>query len=636
MSIKSTKPTFSYSESNELFADYWKKVNGNNEAGQESNMQKIYQALSDIIDDLEDLDVRSPFVVKATDVTNLSFNDNTDTLSWTAASTADQEGTVTITYKVYLDGNLVTTTSNTSYTFTGLSGNTHTFKVQTVFNVVFTPSGTDTSTGATITQPNTVKLSSPTAVLTISGGVGTITIGSVSNASSYKVRIYKGSNLDATKTGLSSGTSTLDYSFAAGYTYTIYVSAIGDGTYYLDSDETSESVTYNITTLQAPTISNIEFDDAYVDLTLSSVTGAESYVVTIKDSSNNIVANATYSTSGNKQIAGTFTGGETYTFEAYCTTTNVDYTSPSSTTTQTATYSSGSGSNAVSFATDSWDVIAAEAERISNYYEINGSIPSDTPYGIYDPENSDTNNVRTIQLSTNENIEVCIIGFCHDTLASAYSGGGTKAGITLGMVDSLATTAMMNSNGSNSGGWGSSEMRTAMATYLAQLPQAVQDVITPVVKSTSAGSQSSTINTSTDSLFLLSHIEVFGTIYQKSGTQYSFSGEGTQYAYYANAPLIKDTGNTTWTALAGTKGTCTSTGTAYLNSKGESKTASSGRYVNFRNAKANGYQGATASAWWLRSPHSSGSGSFCRVISAGSVYSYYANNTAGVSFGFCI
>lgn len=296
----------------------------------------------------------------------------------------------------------------------------------------------------------------------------------------------------------------------------------------------------------------------------------------------------------------------------------------------------GGGTGAVSFATDSLDVIKAEAERISNYYEANGTIPSDTPYGIYNPENNDTDNVRTITLSTNEQIQVAIIGMCHDDLTTAYDGGGTKAGLTLGMVDCLATTAIMNTTALNTGGWRDSAMRTTMATYLSQLPAEWQSVIAPVEKTTSAGGFSSTIYTTTDSLFILSMMEVFGTIYRNSGTQYSFSGEGTQYEYFANAPLITDTNNVTWTALSGNSGTCISNGTTYLNSKGESKIVSSGRYVNYRNAKGNGYQSGTVSIWWLRSPNSSNSGNFCCVGYNGNCFNNIANNSYGVSFGFCI
>lgn len=296
----------------------------------------------------------------------------------------------------------------------------------------------------------------------------------------------------------------------------------------------------------------------------------------------------------------------------------------------------GGGTGAVSFATDSWDVIKAEAERISNYYEINGTIPSDTPYGIYNPENNDTDNIRTITLSTNEQIQIAIIGMCHDTLTIAYSGGGTKAGITWQMVDGLATKGKMNNSNTNTGGWDSSTMRSDMSTYLGQLPNELQNVIATVEKLTSAGGSSSIIKTSTNSLFLLSLVEVMGTEYRSSGTQYSYNGEGTQYEYYSKAPLVTDTNNVTWTALTGTSGTCISNGTSYINTKGQTKTVTSGMYVNFRNAKGVGYQSSLSIDWWLRSPRFNTTNNFVTIASSGQNNANRADLVNAVSYAGCI
>ena len=99
------------------------------------------------------------------------------------------------------------------------------------------------------------------------------------------------------------------------------------------------------------------------------------------------------------------------------------------------------------------------------------------------------------------------------------------AGITFQLVDCLNQTANMNSSNTNAGGWNSSAMRTRMSTYLSQLPAALRNVIKTVNKRTSAGNQSSSIQTTQDKLFLLSEIEIFGA------TTYSFAGEGTQYEH---------------------------------------------------------------------------------------------------------
>ena len=100
-------------------------------------------------------------------------------------------------------------------------------------------------------------------------------------------------------------------------------------------------------------------------------------------------------------------------------------------------------------------------------------------------------------------------------------------------------------------------------------------------KLTSAGSQSTTINTTADKLFLLSEIEIFGSV------SYSKSGEGTQYDYYK----------------AG-------------------------------NSKVKKFNGS-ANNWWERSPCGGGSTRFCFVNSNGYANCYNASLANGVAFGFC-
>src|SRR5574344_918776 len=118
---------------------------------------------------------------------------------------------------------------------------------------------------------------------------------------------------------------------------------------------------------------------------------------------------------------------------------------------------------------------------------------------------------------------VTIIGKNHDT----YTAGGT-APITFQLQDCYGTKYQMNSSDTNSGGWTDCAMRsTHLPALLAAMPAEVKAAIREVNKLSSAGSQSATINTTADKLFLLSEIEIFGSI------TYSKSGEGSQYAYYS-------------------------------------------------------------------------------------------------------
>lgn len=176
------------------------------------------------------------------------------------------------------------------------------------------------------------------------------------------------------------------------------------------------------------------------------------------------------------------------------------------------------------------------------------------------------------------NYQFQIIGFNHDT----KTAGGT-AGITFQMVDCMNTKGKMNSSSTNSGGWTRCAMRTSVLNSIfSSLPADLQNVIKAVNKLTSAGNQSATISTTSDKLFLLSEVEIFGS------TTNSKSGEGKQYAYYK---------------------------------AGNSKAKKVDGFVSF---------------WWERSPHHSNSTRFCNVNDSGRADHATADNSFGVSFGFCV
>ena len=173
--------------------------------------------------------------------------------------------------------------------------------------------------------------------------------------------------------------------------------------------------------------------------------------------------------------------------------------------------------------------------------------------------------------------QIDIIGKNHDT----YTAGGT-APLTFQMHDCYGTEYAMNSSNTNVGGWMDCAMRkTHLPAILALMPTEVQNGIREVNKLTSAGSESATINTTADKLFLLSEIEIFGSVHN------SKSGEGTQYDYYK----------------AG-------------------------------NSKVKMFDGY-AWEWWERSPYNSDVRYFCRVDSYGDVSDNDAYGRLGVAFAFC-
>ena len=210
------------------------------------------------------------------------------------------------------------------------------------------------------------------------------------------------------------------------------------------------------------------------------------------------------------------------------------------------------------FADNDWSAIIAACHS--------GSVPSTWVVG----------NSKTMTIN-GANYQVDIIGKNHDT----YTAGG-KAPLTFQLHDCYGETKNMNSSNTNSGGWTSCAMRsTHLPAILALMPTEVQNGIREVNKLTSAGSQSATINTTADKLFLLSEIEIFGSV------SYSKSGEGTQYDYYK----------------AG-------------------------------NSKVKKFNGS-ANNWWERSPFGSDSAFFCLVNGGGNAAYSNASIAVGVAFGFC-
>lgn len=223
---------------------------------------------------------------------------------------------------------------------------------------------------------------------------------------------------------------------------------------------------------------------------------------------------------------------------------------------------------------------------------------------------------KKITLSTGESVTAVILGFNHDDLAA-----GGKAGITFGLKNCLKTGYNMNSSDTNSGGWTSSAMRTRMSTFKGYLPSELQSAIRTVTKKTSAGAQSTTINSTSDDLFLFSHVEVFGTNFRTqadSVTAYSVAGEGKQYEFYKGKTWISSFKKTT------------------VDSFGTARDYTANTYYQENSYKGLGDTATSAANWWLRSPYASTSNSFCCVYYGGYVAGIIASNSIGVCFGFCV
>lgn len=172
-----------------------------------------------------------------------------------------------------------------------------------------------------------------------------------------------------------------------------------------------------------------------------------------------------------------------------------------------------------------------------------------------------------------------IIGKTHDD----YTDGSGKAPLTFQMHELYGELWGMNDENTNAGGWASCRVRTErLPEVLEEFPDPIKGAVREVNKLTSAGKQSSTINTTADKLFLLSEIEIFGS------ASYTKSGEGTQYDYYK---------------------------------------AGNSRVKNY---------GESAHAWFTRSPHNDSSTAFCYVNMYGYEGASNASSQSGIAFAFCL
>ena len=209
------------------------------------------------------------------------------------------------------------------------------------------------------------------------------------------------------------------------------------------------------------------------------------------------------------------------------------------------------------FAANSWETIIAACQS--------GNVPDSWAVGDSKP-----------MAINGTNYQIDIIGKNHDV----YTDGSGTAPLTFQLHDCYSEAKQMYDTNLSGLGWKNTDMRlTYLPAILALMPAEVKNGIHAVNKKTSEGGNSTTIETVSDTLFLLSEVEVFGTNHS------SVPGEGIQYDYYkAGNPKIK---------------------------------------------KREGVD----EFWWERS--SASGGMFCRVRDNGQAGASSASSSLGVSFAFC-
>ena len=304
-------------------------------------------------------------------------------------------------------------------------------------------------------------------------------------------------------------------------------------------------------------------------------------VATVRVSGNTVIVSAPGETSGTATITVKVAAGTNHTAPSNKTASVEAAFKATASTTPASGVSYTSGLSGITQAK-----LSEYAEAISN----NSAITRTTSV-VYIDDGSvhcklSTGDKVSITVSS-KSYEFQIIGFNHDDLTTVTAYGSAtatgKAGITFQSVDCLDTTQKMNSSNTNVGGWKSSVMRsTTLPSIKGTITAAWTGIMKMVNKKASAGNKSTSIDTVSDDLFLLSEIEVFGS------TTYSAAGEGEQYAWYS-------AGNT-------------------------------------KVKKVNG----SANNWWERSPYASNATGFCSVGNNGNATTNGASYSSGVAFGFCV
>lgn len=185
-------------------------------------------------------------------------------------------------------------------------------------------------------------------------------------------------------------------------------------------------------------------------------------------------------------------------------------------------------------------------EQIRNVWSI-GDVREISLHAIAD---SDIGYWSVGESHRTQNVLIRIIGFDHDELdpnSSTHIGNKTKALLTVDFKDCLRDATITDYQGSdnrengyinydltNETGWSDCNRRLwCINGVKIALPSYISNLTKGVWKRTSVGKTEPSIEDTSDTIFLLSEVEIIGSTYG------SYSGEGYQYEYYATYPMGK-------------------------------------------------------------------------------------------------
>lgn len=354
----------------------------------------------------------------------------------------------------------------------------------------------------------------------------------------------------------------------------------------------------------------LSYPDEYVSAIAAITTGVElSLVVSVTTGA------AVTATKGTKSVTGTAASGSCTLSLPEAGTWSVKATLNGQTSDTKSVSVVDSYAVTISFASSTlndneWSVIksVSDAGQGANYWSV-GDCKAITLDGTVGNLSLSIVTTYAFIIGFNHNSSVEGANRIHFQLAKTALSGGTDVCFcdSLYAPDNTWASAgagyfAMSASNTNSGGWASSQMRTAICgtslssysgTIIAVIPAALRAVLKSVTKYTdntgsASSSLASAVTATTDYFFLLSEYEVFGSISYANSNEKS---KQAQYAYY---------------------------------STGNSK-------IKY---KHNGT--STAARWWLRSPHGSRSNSFTGVNIDGTASYYAAVSSFGFAPGFCV
>ena len=253
---------------------------------------------------------------------------------------------------------------------------------------------------------------------------------------------------------------------------------------------------------------------------------------------------------------------------------------------------------------NSWATIkrVSDAGQGENYWSI-GDRKAVTLNGTVGHLSLSNYTTYAFIIGFNHNASVEGANRIHFQLAKTALSGGTDVALCDSQYNSRPSATgyfCMDVNGTNSGGWKSSQMRTNICgtslsndsgTIIAVIPAALRAVLKSVTKytdNTGNSSAASAVTATTDYFFLLSEFEVSGSISKGNVNEAS---KQAQYAYY---------------------------------SAGNSKI----KYKHHATGKP--------SFWWLRSPDADSSYGFVLVFTNGYLDTSNGRDSLGFAPGFCV